>query len=166
MDPGVRLREHRAYAELEGRQRGVLARRALPVVLAADDEPAPPLVHPLAELRVAMTEGELGDRRDVRAVGHHLDAVGRHVARRDVVGNDDQDATRDCLGQGRNRRRRHDVAALLERDRQRLFGRRRQHDLPVVHRCVRRRGGQRRRITEATGVRDHPGERGCARRCR
>ena len=92
VDAREALRDHRLDAELERRQRGVLARGALPVVVAADDEAAPPLLQPRAELRVAMAEGELGDRRDVRAVGHHLHAVGREVAGRDVVGLHGRDA--------------------------------------------------------------------------
>src|SRR4051812_9430737 len=60
------LREDGTDAEVQRRDRGMLARGALAVVLATDDEACAPLLHPLAELRVAVAERELGDRGDVR----------------------------------------------------------------------------------------------------
>ena len=86
VDPGERLRDHGLDSQVERGERGVLSRGALAVVVARDDDPAPPLLEALAELGVAVAQGELGDRGDVRAVRHHLDPVGREVASRDVVG--------------------------------------------------------------------------------
>ena len=76
MNPRKALGDHCADAELGRRQGGVLAARALAVVVAGDDEPSAPLVRPLREPLVAVLEGELGDRRDIRAVCHHRCAVG------------------------------------------------------------------------------------------
>src|SRR5947207_13477981 len=56
MDAGERLGEDGLHPELQRRQRSVLARGALAVVLAADDEPLAPLLQALSELRVAVAE--------------------------------------------------------------------------------------------------------------
>ena len=67
------------------RDRGVLARRALPVVVAADDEAAAPRERPVVELGVLAPEHVLRALGDVRPEAHADRAVGRHVAGRDVV---------------------------------------------------------------------------------
>jgi len=85
VDAGERLRDDRADAELQRGQGGVLARGTLAVVASADDEAAAPFADALAESRVAMAEGELGDRRHVGAIRHDLDAVGGQIAGGDVV---------------------------------------------------------------------------------
>src|SRR5262249_61823677 len=75
VDSRKALRDHGANAELRRRQRGMLTARSLAVVVAGDDEASAPLVRTLGEVLVAVLEGELGDRRHVRAVGHHGRAV-------------------------------------------------------------------------------------------
>src|SRR4051812_15858822 len=109
VDARERLGDHRANAELQRRQGGVLARRALAVVVAADDEAAAPLADPLAELGIAVAEGELGDRGDIGAVGHDLDAVGGEVAGRDVVVLDGGDPALERVAERLVIRRRLDV---------------------------------------------------------
>src|SRR4029079_7303312 len=68
MDPREALRDHGADSQLCRGKRGVLAARALAVVVAGDDETPAPLLRAPRELRVAVLERELGDRRNVRAV--------------------------------------------------------------------------------------------------
>src|SRR5215207_7655110 len=116
VDARERLRDHRLDAELQRGERGVLARGALAVVVAADDEPAAPLLDPLAELRVAVAERELRDRRDVGAVGHDLDAVGREVAGGDVVFLDGRDPALQRLAERLVVGRRLDVRAARDLD--------------------------------------------------
>src|SRR5207244_13552872 len=71
MDPRKALGDHRADAELGGRQGRVFPTRALAVVVAGDDEPSTPLVRPLRELLVAVLERELRDRGNVRRSEEH-----------------------------------------------------------------------------------------------
>ena len=75
VNPREALRDHGPDTELGRREGSVLATRSLAVVVARDDEPSAPLVRPLREPLVAVLEGELGDRGDVRAVRHHRRAV-------------------------------------------------------------------------------------------
>jgi len=63
----------------------VLPGGALPVVLAADDEAAAPVLDARAEVRIACAQREFGDRGHVGAIRHDFDAVGREVAGGDVV---------------------------------------------------------------------------------
>ena len=63
MDAGEALRDHRADAELGRSERGMLAARALSVVVAGDDE-APPTPS-RASGSGPVLESELGDRGDV-----------------------------------------------------------------------------------------------------
>ena len=155
MDPRERLREHRLHAQLQRRQRRVLARGALAVVVAADDEPAPPLVQPLAELRVAVAERELGDRGNVRAVGHHLDAVGRQVARGDVVRLHRRHLRRDRLRHRLVLGRGLDVGSARDLDLLRVLLVGGLEDVHVVHvRLELRLGKQLRRIAELPRIGD------------
>ena len=84
------LGDHCAHAQLLGRQRRVLARRALPIVIAPDDKPPAPLARPVGEVAVQPAKDIVGHRRDIRAERHHLGAVGRQVAGGDVVADHDQ----------------------------------------------------------------------------
>ena len=52
VDAGEGLRDHRLDAQIHRRKRGVLARGALAVVLAAEDEPAAELLARARELGV------------------------------------------------------------------------------------------------------------------
>ena len=129
VDAREALRDHGAHAELGGRERGVLAARALAVVVAGDDEASAPLLRAARELRVAVLERELGDRRDVRAVRHHRRAVGREVAGRDVVRRDDQHTQLERVGQLLLLGRRLDVRPARDLDRRRLVGGHRLEDV-------------------------------------
>ena len=53
--------------------------------MTGHDQSTPPFLEPFAKVWIAVAERELGDRRHVRPVGHHLHPVGREVAGRDVV---------------------------------------------------------------------------------
>ncbi len=117
VDPREALRDHRSHAELSRRERRVLAARALPVVVAGDDEASAPLLRPARELLVAVLERELGDRGHVRPVRHHGRAVRGQVAGRDVVGGDDQDAQLELVRQRLLLGRRLDVRPARDLDR-------------------------------------------------
>jgi hypothetical protein len=67
VDPREPPGEHRAHAEKHRADRRDLARRALAVELAGDQDPAPGRLRARDELRVDVFEAELGDRRDVGA---------------------------------------------------------------------------------------------------
>lgn len=100
---GRRLREapgdHCSHAKLLGRERCVLARGALPVVLPSHYESASPLTRPLREVRVDTPEDEFRHRGDVRAECHHLGSVGRKVPGGDIIPHD-QDAPFEFFRQG------------------------------------------------------------------
>ena len=153
------LRDHRAHAELRRRERRVLAARALAVVVAGDDEASAPLVRALRELRVAVLEGELGDRGHVRAVGHHGRAVGREVAGRDVVGDHDQHPHLQLVRQRLLLGRRLDVRAARDLDRARPRRRAPARGC-AVWTTSGRAGGRRERsaAAELARVGDHAGE--------
>src|SRR5256885_16540791 len=85
VDTREALRDHGPDSQLGRGERRMLAARALAVVVAGDDEASAPLVRPLGELLVPMLEGELRDRRHVRAIRHHGRTGRREVAGRDVV---------------------------------------------------------------------------------
>ena len=149
VDPREALRDHGPDAELRRRERGVLAARALAVVVAGDDEASAPLLRAARELRVAVLERELGDRRHVRAVGHDRRAVGREVAGRDVVGRDDQHAQLERVGQLLLLGRRLDVRAARDLDRRRLVGRHRLEDVTPGRRRAARAGARAARAPSA-----------------
>ena len=65
--------------------------RALAVVVAADDDPAAPLLRPRREVGVEAAEHVARAGGDVRPDREPERAVGSHVAGRDVVGHLDQD---------------------------------------------------------------------------
>ena len=177
VDAREALRDHGADAELGGRERRVLAARALAVVVAGDDEPSAPLVRAPRELLVAVLEGELRDRGDIRAVGHHGRAVGREVAGRDVVRGDDQDAQLQLVRKRLLLGRRLDVRPARDLDRAppprpgraRGCGSARPRDGPRAARAARRRrapAGRRSRRSASTrrrrpASRGRPGRRRC-----
>ena len=101
MDAGEALRHDGADAEMERRKDGLLPARALPVVVAADDDAAAPLLGASRAVGIEAAEHVAGAGRDVRPDGDAERTVRRHVAGRDVVRNDDQHAALDRLRQRR-----------------------------------------------------------------
>src|SRR5712691_3150341 len=97
VDAREALRDDRTDAEVERRERSLLAARALAVVVTADDDPAAQLRRARGELGVEAAEHVLRAGGDVRPDREPESAVGRHVAGRDVVRDDDQDAPLDLL---------------------------------------------------------------------
>src|SRR2546429_553388 len=98
VDPRERLGEHRAHAEVHRAGRGGLARGALAVELARDDDPAPCRLRASDELRVDVLEGELGDRRDVGAEDEHRGAGGGDVVGRYLIAQLQQHPSFERLG--------------------------------------------------------------------
>ena len=92
VDAGEALGDDGADPEVERRERRVLARGPLAVVVAAGDEAAAPASGAVVELGVMAAEHVLRAVRDVRPQAHPDRAVGRHVAGGDVVADDDRHA--------------------------------------------------------------------------
>ena len=79
------LYQYSLYAEVEGRERRVLSRRALTVVRAADDYRLAHVLRSSGELFVAYGEAVLRDLRYIRAQGQYLSTRGHDVVGGDVV---------------------------------------------------------------------------------
>src|ERR671920_410176 len=99
VDAGEALRDNGPDAEVQRRQRGVLAARTLPVVVPAHDKARRHLLGLPVVLGVEAAEGEFGDLGYVRAERHYLDPVRREVARRDVVLDYDADRALQRIGE-------------------------------------------------------------------
>src|SRR5262249_39197851 len=92
MDPGEALGDDGPHAEIERGERGLLAARALPVVVPADDDPAPPFGGARGKVRIEPAEHRAAAGGNVRPDRDAQRTVGGHVTGRDVVGPDDEDA--------------------------------------------------------------------------
>ena len=161
------LGDDRPHAEVERCEGGLLSARALTVVVAADDDAAAPLLGPCREVGIEAPEHEPRAGGDVRPDGESERSVGSHVAGRDVVSDDDQDATLDRLGNRGHERRRDDVATLDDLHTRCLLGRWRRNDLPVVDGGVGRGHGRKwRRRAQLARIRDLPAKRRRRRRRR
>src|ERR671921_2341388 len=152
MDAGEAFRDDGVNAKVQRRESRVLAARALPVIVAADDKPAAPLKGSVVELGVLAAEHVLSALGNVRPEAHPQSAVRSHVAGRDVVLDNDQDAALQSLGQRFTFGRGYDVRAAHDLDALCLIGRWGGQDLAVVHPRVSRRRGYLRRISQGTRV--------------
>src|ERR671910_249986 len=152
MDAGEAFRNDGVNAKVQRRESRVLAARALPVIVAADDKPAAPLKGPVVELGVLAAEHVLSALGNVRPEAHPQSAVRSHVAGRDVVLDHDQDAALQSLGQRFTLGRGYDVRAAHYLDALRFIGWWRGQDLAVIHLRVGRRGGYLRRVSQGTRV--------------
>src|ERR671921_914718 len=141
MDAGEAFRDDGVNAKVQRRESRVLAARALPVIVAADDKPAAPLKGSAVELGVLTAEHVLRTLRDVRPEAHPQSAVRSHVAGRDVVLDNDQDAALQSLGQRFTLGRRYDVRAAHDLYALRLIGWWRGQDMAGVHFLGGGRGG-------------------------
>ena len=85
MDAGEGLGKHGLDPQVHWGQGGVLAARALAVVLAAHDDASPGRFGPLAEGRVHSGEDEFADFRDVASKRQDLCAGGQYMVGGDIV---------------------------------------------------------------------------------
>src|SRR5205807_3756780 len=117
VDPGKTLREDELDAEEHRGDGGVLAGRALTVVVPRHDDSAARLLRPRREGRVDVLEHMFREGRDVRTEREDLRACRYDVVRRDVVPEADQDlAFEGVLGRVRDGQGA-DVRAPDDRDR-------------------------------------------------
>jgi hypothetical protein len=87
------LGDDRPHAEVDRGQGRLLPRAALAVVVTRHHEAACRPARALVEVAVDAAEHEPGAGGDVSPQGHPERPVRRHVARRDVVADDDQNRT-------------------------------------------------------------------------
>src|SRR5918997_3370786 len=154
MDGGEVFCDDGTDAKVQRRESCVLAARALPVIVAADDKPAAPLKGSVVELGVLAAEHVLRTLGNVRPEAHPQSPVRSHVARRDIVLDHNQDAALQSVGQRFTLRRGYNVRSAHDLDALYLIGWWRAQDLAIVHPRVGRRRGYLRRISQGTRVRD------------
>src|SRR5918999_1806339 len=152
VDAGEAFRDDGADAKVQRRESCVLAARALPVIVTADDKPAAPLKGSVVELGVLAAEHVLRTLGNVRPETHPQSAVRSHVARRDIVLDHDQDAALQSLGHRFTLGRGYDVRSAHDLDALYLIGWWRGQDMTVVHPWVGRRGGYLRWVSQGTRV--------------
>ena len=137
----------------------MLARRALPVVAAADDDAVPGRPGARREGRVADCEAELRQFRDVRAVGQDLRPRRHNVVGRDVVAHLEHELGRERIGKRLTLRERPDVRPAQHLHRVGLVRRGgRQHGAVVDAEMFRQRDG--RHGAERLRIGDRTRERG------
>ena len=151
-----------ADAEIHRHKRRVLARRALPVVAAADDDAIPGRLGARREARVADREAKLRQLRDVRAIGQDLRARGHDVVGRDVVTHLEHELGRERVGKRLALREGPDVRPAQHLHRVGLVRRGgRQHGAVVDAEALRQRNGrhgaERLRIGDRTRERSGDG---------
>ena len=100
MDAREALGHDAADAEIHRHERRVLARRALPVVAAADDDAVPGRSGARRKGRVADREAKLRQLRDVRAIRQDLRPRRHDVVGRDVVAHLEHELRRERVGKG------------------------------------------------------------------
>ena len=165
MDAREALGHDAADAEIHRHECRVLARRALPVVAAADDDAVSGGLGTRREGRIADRKAELRQLRDVRAIRQDLCPGGHDVVGRDVVAHLEHKLRRKRVGKGLAAREGADVRPAQDLHRVRLRRRRgRQHGAVVDAEAVRQRDGGH--LPECLRVGDDACERGGDRRLR
>src|SRR5918999_6093261 len=160
MDAREALCDDRLHTQLHSDERGLFARRSLPVVVAGDDEAATPRSGAGVELRVVPAECVDGTFRDVRPQRQAQHAVRRHVTGRDVISEHNENSTIQLLRQGLWRRGRDYVLASQDLDAGRSIWRKRVEDVRIDD--GRSVGSRRDRgwIAKPPRVRSNSAERG------
>ena len=159
MDAREALGHDAADAEIHRHERRVLARRALPVVAAADDDAVSGRSGARRKGRVADREAKLRQLRDVRAIRQDLRPRRHDVVGRDVVAHLEHELRRERVGKGPALREGLDVRPAQHLHRVRLVRRGwRQHGAVVDAKLLRQRDG--RHGAERLRVGDRAGERG------
>ena len=165
MDAREALGHDAADAEIHRHERRVLARRALPVVAAADDDAVTGSSGACRECRITDREAKFRQLRDVRAIRQDLCPGGHDVVGRDVVAHLEHKLRRERVGKGLAAREGADVRPAQDLHRVRLRRRRgRQHGAVIDAEAVRQRDGGH--LPECLRVGDDACERGGDRRLR
>ena len=162
MDPGKGFRDNGLYAEIERRQRRVLAGGALTVVRPAEDNALAQFLRPRGEFGIARREAVLRYLRNVRAEGKYLRPRGHYVVRGDVVAHLEGAFAGDLVLQRRGFRIILDVRTLQHFDGRCVFLRRRRNYHIIVH-VEQLRDLEFRLITELARIGEtakHGGRRG------